>query len=156
MSAPNSFDHRERLYTSGEVAAIVGVTTQTVISWTTQGKLPALRTVGGHRRYRESDIEKLLDERITRAAGSRPPGPDPRTVRRLQLVPKFTERFTPGVIDPWRTGLSGSTVTVEHDLVVVREDGDLVSVVNPRGHGAATVAKDYAHRIGADYVREVS
>lgn len=46
----------EKLLRSDEVAALLGVSSRTVTKWATQGKLPCIRTIGGHRRYREADI----------------------------------------------------------------------------------------------------
>lgn len=43
-------------------ARLCGVTTRTLINWVSRGKLPAQRTVGGQRRYRESDVHVLLKE----------------------------------------------------------------------------------------------
>ena len=51
----------ERLLGSGEVAAIFRVDSKTVSRWAREGKLrPPIRTVGGHYRYRESEIRALL------------------------------------------------------------------------------------------------
>ena len=49
----------ERLITVSNAASQLGVTKKTLQVWDREGKLTALRTVGGHRRYRQSDIEKL-------------------------------------------------------------------------------------------------
>lgn len=43
-------------------ARLFGITTRTLINWVRRGKLPAQRTVGGQRRYRESDVRALLYE----------------------------------------------------------------------------------------------
>jgi excisionase family DNA binding protein len=43
-------------------ARLFGITTRTLINWVRGGKLPAQRTVGGQRRYRESDVRALLNE----------------------------------------------------------------------------------------------
>ncbi|MDR8415059.1 helix-turn-helix domain-containing protein [Nonomuraea sp. 3-1Str] len=37
-----------------------GVTVHTVARWARDGKLTAERTLGGHRRYRESEVRALL------------------------------------------------------------------------------------------------
>jgi len=50
----------ERLLTPAEVAALFRVVTKTVTRWQTSGKLTAVRTLGGHRRYRESEVRALL------------------------------------------------------------------------------------------------
>jgi excisionase family DNA binding protein len=49
----------ERLITVSDAAAQLGVTKKTLQVWDREGKLSALRTAGGHRRYRQSDIERL-------------------------------------------------------------------------------------------------
>jgi len=49
----------EKLITVTKAALQLGVTKKTLQDWDRSGKLVALRTVGGHRRYRQSDIEKL-------------------------------------------------------------------------------------------------
>ena len=47
----------DELLTPAEVAAMFRVNPKTVTRWARAGKLPALRTIGGHRRYRRSAIE---------------------------------------------------------------------------------------------------
>ena len=49
----------EKLITVSDAAAQLGVTKKTLQVWDREGKLTALRTAGGHQRYRQSDIEKL-------------------------------------------------------------------------------------------------
>lgn len=46
----------ERLLTTREAAEILGVGPTTVKRWCDEGKLPAIKTAGGHRRYRETDV----------------------------------------------------------------------------------------------------
>ena len=48
-----------RLIGLSEAAELLGVGTSTLRFWDTSGKFPALRTAGGHRRYRLSDVERL-------------------------------------------------------------------------------------------------
>lgn len=50
----------DRLLTPGEVGEIFRVDPKTVGRWAADGKLAAIRTPGGHRRYRTSDVEALL------------------------------------------------------------------------------------------------
>ena len=50
----------EVLLTPAEVAALFHVDPKTVTRWAMLGKLPSLRTLGGHRRYRESEVRNLL------------------------------------------------------------------------------------------------
>jgi excisionase family DNA binding protein len=56
-------DSPERLLTPSEVASLFRVDPKTVTRWAQSGKLPSLRTLGGHRRYRASDVRALLDVR---------------------------------------------------------------------------------------------
>ena len=49
----------EKLITVTKAAYQLGVTKKTLQEWDRSGKLSALRTAGGHRRYRQSDIEIL-------------------------------------------------------------------------------------------------
>ena len=50
----------EALLTPAEVAALFRVDPKTVTRWARTGKLRALRTLGGHRRYPESEVRDLL------------------------------------------------------------------------------------------------
>lgn len=50
----------EKLLTPGEVAAIFRVDPKTVTRWAKVGKLSSIRTLGGHRRFRESEVQDLL------------------------------------------------------------------------------------------------
>ena len=53
-------DRSDRLLTSGEVAAQFQVTSKTVTRWAAAGRIDSIRTLGGHRRFRESDVLALL------------------------------------------------------------------------------------------------
>jgi excisionase family DNA binding protein len=53
-------EHRDRLMTPGEVAALFRVDPKTVSRWAIAGRIPSVRTPGGHRRFRESDVRSLL------------------------------------------------------------------------------------------------
>lgn len=51
----------ERLMTPGEVAAMFRVDPKTVTRWAAAGRIGSIRTPGGHRRFRESEVRTLLD-----------------------------------------------------------------------------------------------
>lgn len=51
----------ERLLTPGEVAALFRVDPKTVTRWAASGRISSIRTPGGHRRFRESEVRALLD-----------------------------------------------------------------------------------------------
>lgn len=50
----------ENLLTPAEVAALFRVDPKTVTRWAKAGKLSSIRTLGGHRRYRETEVRELL------------------------------------------------------------------------------------------------
>ena len=50
----------EVLLTPAEVASLFRVDPKTVTRWAKAGKLTAIRTLGGHRRYRASEVNALL------------------------------------------------------------------------------------------------
>ena len=50
------------LLTPGEVAAMFRVNPKTVTRWARAGKISAVRTLGGHRRFRASEIQRFLEE----------------------------------------------------------------------------------------------
>jgi excisionase family DNA binding protein len=54
-------DPRDYLH-SAEVADILHVSPKTVSRWAKDGKLPFLRTLGGHRRYPAAAIRQLAEE----------------------------------------------------------------------------------------------
>ena len=55
-----SLPESERLLTPAEVAAMFRVDPKTVTRWARDGRLASIRTLGGHRRYRESEVLDLL------------------------------------------------------------------------------------------------
>lgn len=63
----------ESLLTPSEVAALFRVNPKTVTRWARAGKLTAIRTLGGHRRFRESEIRRCIEELTKEQV--RPPGP---------------------------------------------------------------------------------
>jgi len=52
----------EPLLTPSEVAAMFRVDPKTVTRWAKAGKLTWIRTLGGHRRYREAEVRQLLGQ----------------------------------------------------------------------------------------------
>ena len=51
----------DKLLTIKEVQKMLNVSKTTLQRWDNNGKLIAVRTEGGHRRYKESDINKLMN-----------------------------------------------------------------------------------------------
>jgi len=50
------------LLTPSEVAIMFRVNPKTVTRWARAGKISAVRTLGGHRRFRASEIRRFLEE----------------------------------------------------------------------------------------------
>jgi excisionase family DNA binding protein len=70
-------DDAERVYTTHDVARLCRVTPMTVIRWIEDGKLPAFKTAGGHRRVLENELRSFL-----RARGM----PQPEAARAVLIV----------------------------------------------------------------------
>lgn len=60
-------DHIDGPLTTGQVAAIFGVTTTTVKRWADKGLLPFFRTPGQHYRFLRADVEAFKES--TTSAG---------------------------------------------------------------------------------------
>jgi excisionase family DNA binding protein len=60
---------RERLLTPGEVANLFRVDPKTVTRWAAAGRIGSIRTPGGHRRFRESEVRALLTGEMVMADG---------------------------------------------------------------------------------------
>lgn len=58
----DDFETPEMLLTPSEVAQMFRVNPKTVTRWARAGKLNAIRTLGGHRRFRASEVRRSLEE----------------------------------------------------------------------------------------------
>jgi excisionase family DNA binding protein len=74
-------DTGDRLLTPGEVAALFRVDPKTVTRWAAAGRIGSIRTPGGHRRFRESEVRALLEGELgeldEEEAGQPGRGPEP-------------------------------------------------------------------------------
>lgn len=61
MANDDRLQGRDRLLTPGEVAALFRVDPKTVTRWASAGRIGSIRTPGGHRRFRESEVRTLLE-----------------------------------------------------------------------------------------------
>jgi excisionase family DNA binding protein len=61
MTAARPRPETEALLTPSEVATLFRVDPKTVTRWAKAGKLTSIRTLGGHRRYRESEVRSLFE-----------------------------------------------------------------------------------------------
>ena len=57
---PAAADAAEHLLTPGEVASLFRVDPKTVTRWASAGRIGSIRTPGGHRRFRESEVRNML------------------------------------------------------------------------------------------------
>jgi excisionase family DNA binding protein len=69
-AVPGDGEQRERFLLPSEAARLLGVATSTLRRWAEEGKIHSGTTIGGHRRYRESEISRLaqglgLDETLS-------------------------------------------------------------------------------------------
>jgi excisionase family DNA binding protein len=60
--SPNAATTAPSYLRAAEVADIMHVSPKTVSRWAKEGKLPFLKTLGGHRRYPEAEIRELAKE----------------------------------------------------------------------------------------------
>ncbi|MFC8935247.1 BldC family transcriptional regulator [Rhodococcus sp. NPDC057135] len=60
MNAGVIRDDAEHWLTPGQAAALFNVNPKTVTRWAQAGKIGYITTVGGHRRYRSSEIHLLM------------------------------------------------------------------------------------------------
>lgn len=54
------YDLNDKYLTPTEVAQMFRVDPKTVSRWAKAGKIPSVRTPGGHHRFRLSDVQKFL------------------------------------------------------------------------------------------------
>jgi excisionase family DNA binding protein len=59
---PQKNAEHDELLTPSEVAAMFRVNPKTVTRWARSGKISAIRTLGGHRRFHKSEITRILAE----------------------------------------------------------------------------------------------
>ena len=69
-----SISGQENLLTPSEVAALFRVDPKTVTRWAKAGKLTSIRTLGGHRRYKESEVKALLEVIIPNTSSNQTDG----------------------------------------------------------------------------------
>ncbi len=65
-----TIENPERLLTPGEVALMFRVDPKTVTRWASSGRIRSIRTPGGHRRFRESEVTDLLADLTVESASS--------------------------------------------------------------------------------------
>jgi excisionase family DNA binding protein len=61
MNPASKRNGEDRLLSTGRAARLLSVTPDTVLKWIKSGRLPALRTVGGHYRVDPDDLDRLVE-----------------------------------------------------------------------------------------------
>lgn len=61
--------------TAGEAARRLHVSPKTINRWANEGRIPCIVTLGGHRRFREADIDAALRQ-MNALGGAKPPTED--------------------------------------------------------------------------------
>jgi excisionase family DNA binding protein len=54
-------ENADELLPPGEVAKMLGVDPKTLARWAKDGKIPSQRTLGGHRRFRRSVVDAIIN-----------------------------------------------------------------------------------------------
>lgn len=54
-----TMDNNDEYLTPGEVAKLLAVSPKTITRWADANLIPCIVTLGGHRRFRRSDIEEI-------------------------------------------------------------------------------------------------
>jgi excisionase family DNA binding protein len=87
--APHTGDNRQewsawcqtptepRYLRTAQVAELLHVSPKTVSRWAQEGRLPYLRTLGGHRRYPDAEIRALVETLSEPSAVGQPPAWSP-------------------------------------------------------------------------------
>jgi excisionase family DNA binding protein len=100
---------QDPLLTPAEVAAFFRVDSKTVTRWAKAGKLTSIRTLGGHRRYREAQVLALL-------AGTPEQPPDPLKAPLHSLWPRAV------------TGAAATVLTRLQSVGSINTVGDLTTL----------------------------
>lgn len=60
------------LLTPSEVAIMFRVDPKTVTRWARAGRISAIRTIGGHRRFRASEVQRFLQDNDSGSVSTQP------------------------------------------------------------------------------------
>ena len=103
----NEYPLMDRLLTIKETGKLLNVSKQTLQRWDNSGKLIAVRTEGGHRRYKLSDIEKILGENDNLSSDTK-----------KEIIDKTTEVFVEILIElcPELLGYGAAAKKLENEF----------------------------------------
>ena len=77
----------DRLLKTWQVADLLGVSTETILRWTRQGKLRGFPISTRAMRYRPEDVDAFLEAHATAGAEPRGVSPAPRGARQPEVSP---------------------------------------------------------------------
>lgn len=60
LGMPKNTEDTQSLLTITEASRSLGISTDTLRRWEQEGRVKPVRTVGGHRRYSQADIDSLV------------------------------------------------------------------------------------------------
>jgi molybdopterin-binding protein len=112
---------QEKLFTPREVARVLGISYPTVKQWIYKKKLRTAKTVGGHHRVPESEIDKLL-YKVREKRDVRQKRVDFRRISgRNQLVGRITDIKMSGLLAQVTLSVAGQRITSIVTADAVRE-----------------------------------
>ena len=143
----------EDLLTPGGVAALLFVDRKTVTRWAVAGKLPFIRTPGGHRRYLKADVMDIRAGNFHHLEASSPPIPSPRSGAAQYAAPDPGGRHEVAaavVADAVAIALDSEAAdaaeAVELIAVAVRVASEKAAQAADKARGAREFAADEAAR----------
>ncbi len=110
-----------KLFTPREVARVLGISYPTVKQWIYKKKLRTVKTVGGHHRVPESEIDKLLYKVREKREVARKRVDFRRISGRNQLVGRVTEIKIIGLLAQVTLSVAGQKITSIVTADAVRE-----------------------------------
>lgn len=84
--------------TTQEAASLLGVGPSSIKRWADDGRLPSMKTPGGHRRFRQADIEALRDELESDGSSNSDREPAPLYKRIPQMTRQQIDALPLGVV----------------------------------------------------------
>jgi excisionase family DNA binding protein len=100
-----------RSLTASEAAALIGVSVATVRGWADDGRLPAYRTEGGHRRFELDELREWLTRRGAAAPETRHFARAPLEVPACPLLARELNARTQAIVDRAAAGYDDGVPT---------------------------------------------
>lgn len=120
----------ESLLTPAEVATMFRVDPKTVTRWARAGRITSIRTLGGHRRYRETEVRALLRGDAPAVAAPQAP---------TQAKAPAPAGGIPIADSPWP---AGTAVRCEGETLRVTDRGGILFLARHLGRGFYPLSSD--------------